>query len=71
MAGRKPTVSDEEIISIFKSHEDPFLSTSEVAEELGFSQQGTLKRLQSLEKDGVLQKKKAGGSLIWWLVDLC
>lgn len=68
MAGRKPTVSDEEILAIFESHQDPFLSTAEVSEELGFSQQGTLKRLQSLEEDDHLQKKKAGGSLIWWLV---
>ncbi|MFK8215448.1 winged helix-turn-helix transcriptional regulator [Haloferax volcanii] len=67
MAGRKPTVTDGEIISIFESHEDPFLSTAEVAEELNFSQQGTLKRLQSLESESYLSKKKAGGSLIWWL----
>ncbi|WP_410764917.1 winged helix-turn-helix transcriptional regulator [Haloferax sp. DFSO60] len=67
MAGRKPTVTDEEILSIFESHKDPFLSTAEVAEELDFSQQGTIKRLQALESEGHLRNKNAGGSLIWWL----
>ena len=39
-------VDDEEILEIFSSAEDPFLGVSEVADQLGFSLQGTGKRLE-------------------------
>jgi len=67
MAGRKNTVSDSEIVSIFEDSGDPVLTTSEVAEELGFSLAGARKRLYRLEEKGVLSKKKAGNSPVWWV----
>ena len=67
MAGRKETVSDREIISIFQRSPDPFLTTAEVAEELDFTLTGARKRLYSLENDGLLQSKKAGNSPVWWV----
>lgn len=69
MAGRKPTVTDREILEVFREVSDPALSTTEVADELGFSQPGTLKRLRSLEEEHLLGRKKIGNSNAWWLTD--
>jgi len=60
-------VDDEEILEIFSSAEDPFLGVSEVADQLGFSLQGTGKRLESLVDEQKLNKKKTGGARIYWL----
>lgn len=67
MAGRKETVSDREILQIFEDTTDPFLSTSEVAEELDFSNEGARKRLYSLAENGFLNFKKVGNSPAWWI----
>lgn len=67
--GRKETVSDPEILQIFVEAEDPFLSTSEVADQLGFSNPGTLDRLEELFKQDYLRKKKVGNSYAWWVTE--
>ena len=67
MAGRKETISDREILEIFKSSSDPILTTSELADETGFSLNGIRKRLYALEERGLVRKKKAGNSPVWWI----
>lgn len=69
MAGRKETVSDAEILRIFYRCSDPFLTTSEVAEQLEFSLEGARKRLYALEEDGYLEYKKVGNSPAFWLTE--
>ncbi|WP_281193981.1 winged helix-turn-helix transcriptional regulator [Halorubrum sp. F4] len=69
MAGRKETISDEEILKIFRSSSDPVLTTSELAGETDFSLNGIRKRLYSLEERGLINKKKAGNSPVWWITD--
>jgi len=62
--GRKPRVTDEDLLDVFRSTSDPVLSTAEVADR------GTLNRLQALEEDGDLESKQIGGrNTVWWLVD--
>lgn len=68
MGGRKPTISDKEILEIFAGAEW-FLWTKEVEEELGFSTAGTLKRLRQLEEDGYLRSKSTGNSIAWDLTE--
>lgn len=66
--GRKPRVTDEQIVEVFRASDDPVLSTSEVADELPIGRRGTLKRLQSLVEDGTLESKPIGGrNTVWWL----
>ena len=66
--GRKPRVSNEEIIDIFKQSEDPVLTASELAEQIPITRRSTYDRLVSLEEDGILHSKKVGGrTTIWWL----
>ncbi|MFK5603667.1 winged helix-turn-helix domain-containing protein [Haloferax volcanii] len=69
MSGRKRTVSDEEILEILLDSEDPFLTTTEVAEVLDFSQPGALKRLRQLEEEEYVETKKAGNSNTWWITE--
>ncbi|GAA4978455.1 hypothetical protein QTL95_09345 [Rhizobium sp. S152] len=69
MAGRKETVSDDEILRLFLESPDPFLVTNEIADQLGFSNTGARKRLYSLAEEGYIEFKKAGNSPAWWLTD--
>ena len=66
--GRKPTVSDDEILAVFRESADPVLTASEVAEDLPIGRRAVHKRLRKLADEGVLHSKDAGsGSRVWWL----
>lgn len=67
MAGREKTVSDEEILQLFRESPDPVLTTSEVAEEFDFSNAGAGKRLKELVREGRLDMKRAGRNPVYWL----
>jgi GTP-sensing pleiotropic transcriptional regulator CodY len=68
--GRKPRVSDDDLLDVFRSTSDPVLSTAEVADAVPIKRRGTLNRLQSLEDAGDLESKQIGGrNTVWWLVD--
>jgi biotin operon repressor len=56
--GRKPTVSDEEILAGFENAEDPVLITDEVAESLLIGRRAVYNRLRSLEEQGISSRKR-------------
>jgi DNA-binding Lrp family transcriptional regulator len=65
--GRKPTVSDEEILNVFREASDPVLTTTEVADEINLSRRGTFDRLNRLVSEGTLEMKKVGETgAVWW-----
>ena len=65
--GPKPRVTDEEILTIFRDADDPFLTASEVAAELPIKRRGVYDRLTRLEQEGILRSKKVGGRTTgWW-----
>lgn len=65
--GRKPTVSDSEILEVFEQASDPVLTTKEVADEIGIGRRGTYDRLQKLADDKEIQMKKVGETAaVWW-----
>ncbi len=65
--GRKPTVSDEEILAVFVNAEDPVLMADEVAKSLPIGRRAVYNRLRSLEEQGILESKKTGArSTVWW-----
>lgn len=67
--GRKPTVSDEEILAVFVAADDPVLMADEVAESLPIGRRAVYNRLQTLEEEGVIRSKKTGArSTVWWYV---
>lgn len=66
--GRRPSVSDAEIIGVFEAAETPFLTTAEVADRLPIKRRATYNRLRSLAEEGDLRKKTVGGrNSVWWL----
>ena len=66
--GPTPSVTDEEILSLFRETTDPVLSTAEVAEQIPLKRRSVYNRLVSLREDGRLASKKIGGrNTVWWL----
>ncbi|MDL5363158.1 hypothetical protein [Halalkalicoccus sp. NIPERK01] len=69
-SGRKPRVTDDEVLAVFRRTDDPVLSTVDVADELPIKRRATLTRLQRLADSGSLKRKEAGGrNTVWWLAD--
>lgn len=65
--GRKPRVTDEDLLDVFRETSDPVLSTAEVADALPIKRRGTLNRLRALEAEGELDSKQIGGrNTVWW-----
>jgi hypothetical protein len=65
--GRKPTVSDDDILDVFRQASDPVLTTAEVADRIDIGHRGTYDRLQKLADEGALEMKKVGDSgAVWW-----
>jgi hypothetical protein len=65
--GRKPTVSDDDILAVFLNSRDPVLTTKEVSERIEIGHRGTYDRLSKLATDGPLKTKKVGDSgAVWW-----
>jgi len=66
--GRKPRVTDEDLLDVFRATSDPVLSTAEVAEQVPIKRRGVLRRLRNLEEDDQLESKQIGGrNTVWWL----
>jgi hypothetical protein len=62
------TVSDDDIVNLFREHDDPFLGSAEVADWFGHTRQWAHNRLQQLHDEGRIKKKKSGSSsVIWWI----
>ena len=68
--GRKPRVSDRDLLDVFRSTADPVLSTAEVADAVPIKRRGVLNRLRDLEDGGELASKQIGGrNTVWWILD--
>jgi len=60
-------VKDSDIFSLFRDIDEPVLTTSEIANKLPIGQRATLNRLQKLESEGAMEKKKVGAKgAVWW-----
>jgi uncharacterized membrane protein len=67
--GRKPVVTDKQILRLFTEADDPVLSAPELAEELPISKTGVYKRLRDLDERGLIDSKKFGQGKAWWITD--
>lgn len=68
--GRKPRVTDDEIIDVFQRAETPVLTTTMAADELPIGNRGLLDRLKRLEADGRLEGMDVGPrGRVWWVPD--
>lgn len=68
--GRKPVVSDDEILRSIALHPDPVVTASEVADAVDMTSQGINKRLTQLSESGLIVRKTVGSrAVIYWLSD--
>lgn len=68
--GPKPSVTDEEILEVFRETSDPVLSTAEVAKQLPLERRSVYNRLVTLRDEERLDSKTIGGrNSIWWILD--
>ncbi|WP_160135656.1 winged helix-turn-helix domain-containing protein [Halococcus salsus] len=64
--GRKPRVTEREILEVFRKADEPVLTAPEVATVLPIGRRALHNRLKQLEKKGQLVSKQAGRSTVWW-----
>lgn len=64
---RVENVDESEYLRAVREYEPA--ATNEVAEAVGVTRQGADYRLRRLEEQGKVRKKKAGNSLIWFVVE--
>jgi predicted transcriptional regulator len=70
VAGRKPTISDERLLREIALSPDPVVTTTEVADRVGMTQQAIYQRFQGFEEKGWLRSKLVGANArVWWLKD--
>lgn len=67
--GRKPRVTDDEIVAVIREDERPVLTTSMIAEQLPIKRRGLLKRLNALTDDGRVEQMDVGPRSQVWYVD--
>jgi hypothetical protein len=66
--GPKPSVTDDELLQLFREAVDPVLSTAEVAEQVPLARRSVYDRLNALREEGRLDGKQIGGrNTVWWL----
>lgn len=59
-------ITDEKLLNIFEDSEDPYLTASEIADELSVTRQAVHNRLQDLHERDVIDRKKTGRTVGWW-----
>jgi predicted transcriptional regulator len=69
-AGRKPTVSDEEILRAVRVHPEPVITAKDIVEQIELTRQGVHNRLEDLVEEGYLKRKEVGSrAVVYWLSD--
>ena len=66
-AGSEGKVSDEEILNVFRQADERVLKKSEVAGELAIGAKQVGNRLESLENEGRVHRRKLDPTHIWWI----
>ena len=65
--GRRPKITDDEILAVFRSSSDPVLTTSEIASQFDITHRGVRDRLEKLETEEKVNSKKVGArAKVWW-----
>jgi hypothetical protein len=66
---QKDEVTDEEILNVLRRHDDQWLSTNQIAQDLPITQDWTNNRLNQLEASNRVESKAVGQGRIWRLHD--
>jgi len=69
-SGRSKKMSDDEIIAMVEEHPDKAVTAVDLMETSQLTKAGLLLRLNKLNDEGVLRKKRVGSrAVVWWLED--
>jgi len=64
---RTATVSDDRILEVLHSGDDPIRTVPEMSQEVDLSRDGLRRRLLSLEEEGEAVSKDVGANaVVWW-----
>lgn len=63
---RKQKMGIDEVDSFVRSHEDPVVTASEIADEFDVTPRAARYRLEQLEHDGKVDRKKIGSAAVAW-----
>jgi predicted transcriptional regulator len=67
--GRNKKMSDNEILRAVRNHDDPCVTSSEIAEELDVTNDAVNYRLRKLAEAGAVRGKTVGASAkVWYVV---
>ncbi|QIO25283.1 winged helix-turn-helix domain-containing protein [Haloarcula sp. JP-L23] len=70
MAVDRGQITTEEILNQFEEADAPFLTATEIADELDVQRQAIHYRLQKLLEKGVVERKEAGSRAVgWWIAE--
>jgi predicted transcriptional regulator len=65
--GRNRTFMNSDVLSAMDSLEDPFVTTTEIADELDVESQTVLQRMHELHDEGQIKRKDVGANaVVWW-----
>ncbi len=60
-------VTEQDILKVFDAAADPFLTATEIADQLPISRQAVHHRLETMREKGTVDKKKTGArGAGWW-----
>ena len=63
------TVTHARVLDVFGSVEGPVITSTDVAEALDCSDETARRKLTRLYEAGVVERRKTGRTLVWWLSD--
>ena len=69
-AGRPQKVTTTDVLEALRSVDEPVGTAAELAEKLEVSSQTIVRRLEELEDDEVVERKRVGANaVVWWIVE--
>jgi hypothetical protein len=62
-------VSHSRVLDVFRSVSGPVVTSTDVAEHLDCSTETARRKLRELHRDGVVDHRKSGRTVVWWITD--
>lgn len=69
-SGRPQKVTTDEVLKTLRNVDEPVGTAAELAKKLDVSSQTVVRRLEELEHDRVVERKRVGANaVVWWIAD--
>jgi len=62
------TVTHARVLEVFESVEGPSITSTDVAEALGCSDETARRKLEELHQKGIVGRRKTGRTVLWWII---